>query len=144
MLLEKALGVDADFWLEAQKNYDLDKARIEQKNKSRLEAIEIWNLIKSLIPVSFLKKQKIITGDLCQDIDAIKDVYDVKSIDQLATMSVQTNFARFKKSTKLKSDVVNIIGWVKLVQYSARKINVSPFYNDKKDEIISQLRVVLF
>jgi len=41
LLQEKALGIDADFWKEAQKNYDLDKARIEAKNKAQLEAIEI-------------------------------------------------------------------------------------------------------
>ena len=144
LLLEKALGIDADFWLEAQKNYDLDKARIEEKNKLRLEAIEIWNVIKSFIPVSFFKKEKIISGDPCLDIDTIKAVYQVRNLDQLATMSVQSTFARFKKSTKLKADVVNIMGWVKLVQFRATKANVISFNHESKEELITKLRAILF
>lgn len=143
LLLEKALGIDAEFWLEAQKNYDLDKARIEEKNKLRLEAIEIWNVIKSFIPVSFFKKEKIISGDPCIDIQTIKAVYQVQNIDQLATMSVQSNFARFKKSTKLKADVVNIMGWVKLVQFRATKANVISFNHESKEELIMKLRAIL-
>lgn len=142
LLLEKALGIDADFWLETQKNYDLDKARIEAKNKLRLEAIEIWNVIKSFIPVSFFKKEQIISADPCQDIDIIKEIYQVENLDQLATMSVQTNYARFKKSTKLKTDVVNIMGWVKLVQFRAAKTVVVPFDHEKKEELIEKLRAI--
>lgn len=144
LLLEKALGIDADFWLEAQKNYDLDKARIEEKNKSRLEAIEIWNVIKNFIPVSFFKKEKIISGDPCLDITTIKSVYKISNLDQLATMSVQSNFARFKKSTKLKTDVVNIMGWVKLVQFTATKKNVVSFNHESKEELITTLKAILF
>ncbi|SHG67226.1 HTH-type transcriptional regulator / antitoxin HigA [Flavobacterium micromati] len=142
LLLEKALGIDADFWLEAQKNYDLDKARIEEKNKMRLEAIEIWTVIKSFIPIAFFKKVKIISGDPCIDIDTIKGIYKVESLDELAIMSMQSNFARFKKSTKLKTDVIHIMGWVKLVQHTALKIHVVPFNHEKKEELIAQLRAI--
>lgn len=143
LLLEKALSIDADFWLEMQKNYDLDKARIEEKNKSRLEAIEIWNVIKSFIPVSFFKKEKIITGDPCLDIETIKRVYQISNLDQLATMSVQSNFARFKKSTKLKTDLVNIMGWVKLVKFRAAQANVISFNHESKEELITKLKTIL-
>jgi HTH-type transcriptional regulator / antitoxin HigA len=140
LLLEKALGIDADFWMEAQKNYDLDKARIEAKNKEQLEAIEIWNVAKALIPVSFYKKEQIITGNPLQDIHKIKNIYGVVNLDQLATISVQHNYARFKKSIKLKTDVVNIMGWVKLVQYRASTISVAPFDNENKGMLIEKLR----
>jgi HTH-type transcriptional regulator/antitoxin HigA len=43
LLLEKALGIDADYWMEAQKNYDLDKARILQKNKVEQHTINCIN-----------------------------------------------------------------------------------------------------
>ncbi|AWG20546.1 addiction module antidote protein, HigA family [Flavobacterium faecale] len=144
LLLEKALGIDADFWLEMQKNYDLDIARITEKNKLRLEAIEIWNVIKNFIPISFFKKEKIISGDPCLDIERIKTVYQVSNIDQLATMSVQSNFARFKKSTKLHADVVNIMGWVKLVKFRASETNVISFNHESKEDLIKTLKHILF
>ncbi len=142
LLLEKALGIDADFWMEVQKNYELDKARIEAKNKEQLEAIEIWNVAKAFIPVSFYKKEQIISGNPLLDIHKIKEIYGVSNLDQLATMSVQHNYARFKKSTKLKTDVINIMGWVKLVQYKASTITVVPFDNENKELLTKKLRIV--
>lgn len=144
LLLEKALGIDADFWMEAQKNYDLDKARIEAKNKEQLEAIEIWNVAKEFIPVSFFKKEQIITGNPLLDINKVKEIYNVDNLDQLAILSVQHNYARFKKSNTFKTDVVNIMGWVKLVQYKASQLNVMPFDNENKEQLIEKLRNVLF
>ena len=142
LLLEKAIGIDADFWLEAQKNYDLDKARIEEKNKVRLEAIEFWNLIKEYVPIPFFKNEKFFSGDPCRDIETIKAVYQISNLDQLSTMSVQSNFVRFKKSNKLKTDVVNIIGWVKLVQFRAVETTVNSFKYENKEELITILRTI--
>jgi HTH-type transcriptional regulator/antitoxin HigA len=34
IIVRKALGIDADFWMEAQKTTDMTKARIEAKNKA--------------------------------------------------------------------------------------------------------------
>lgn len=72
ILLEKTLGIDADFWMEAQKNYDLDLARIKAKNNERLEAIEQLDFIKDKVAYSFLKKEKILQGDPVKDVHAIK------------------------------------------------------------------------
>lgn len=143
LLLEKALGIDADFWMEAQKNYDLDKARIEAKNKEQLEAIEIWNVAKAFIPVAFYKKEQVISGNPLTDNQKIREIFGVVNLDQLATMSVQSNYHRFKKSTKLKTDVVNIMGWVKLVQYKASDIVVVPFNYENKEILVEQLRTIL-
>ncbi|TDD95082.1 HigA family addiction module antitoxin [Flavobacterium cellulosilyticum] len=143
LLLEKALGIDADFWMEAQKNYDLDKARIESKNKEQLEAIEIWNVAKELIPISFYRKEKVISGNPLRDIQKIREIYRVENLDQLAAMSVQNHYHRFKKSTKLKSDVVNIMGWVKLVQYNAAGLSVPPFNHENQEQLIADLRAIL-
>jgi HTH-type transcriptional regulator/antitoxin HigA len=143
LLLEKALGIDADFWMEAQKNYDLDKARIEAKNKVQLEAIEIWNVAKVFIPVSFYKKEQVLSGNPVTDNQKIREIYGVANLDQLATMSVQNQYHRFKKSTQLKTDVVNIMGWVKLVQYNASSLMVSPFNHENQEQLIADLRTIL-
>lgn len=143
LLLEKALGIDAEYWMELQKNYALDKARIEAKNKTQLEAIEIWNIIKTIVPISFFKKVQAITGDLLNDIQKIKQIYGVKNIEELATVSIQSNFARFRKSTKLKSDAINIIGWVKYVQFISAENIVSPFNHESEAQLINGLKEIL-
>ncbi len=143
LLLEKTLGVDAEYWMEAQKNYDLDKARIDAKNKEQLEAIEIWKVIKEFIPVLFFKREKVINGNPLIDNQIIRKIYNIANLDELATLRVQSTFARFKKSTKLKYDVVNIIGWVKLVQYKAKEVIVPPFNHENREELISELREII-
>ena len=142
LLLEKALDIDAAYWLEAQKNYDLDKARIDEKNKKQLEAIEIWNVIKGFIPVSFFKKEQIITGNPVRDNQVIREIYRINQLDDLAIMRVQPNYTRFKKSIKLKADLNNIMGWVKLVQFKAEEVQVVPFSHEVKDSLIKQLRQI--
>ena len=143
LLLEKALGIDADFWMEAQKNYDLDKARIEAKNKAQLEAIEIWNVAKAFIPVAFYKKEQVLSGNPVTDNQKIREIYGVVNLDQLATMSVQSHYHRFKKSTILKTDVVNIMGWVKLVQYKAAEVIVPTFDHENQEQLIADLRAII-
>jgi len=144
LLLEKTLGIDADYWMEAQKNYDLDKARIEAKNKQQLEAIEIWKVAKDFIPIAFFKREKVITGNPVVDNQIVRDIYGVNNLDQLASLSVQQNYARFKKSTKLKTDVINIMGWVKLVQYRAKETIVPPFNHENQEQLVTDLKAILF
>lgn len=143
LLLEKALGIDADFWMEAQKNYDLDKAKIEAKNKEQLEAIEIWNGTKAFIPVAFYKKEQVLSGNPVTDNQKIREIYRVANLDQLASMSVRSQYHRFKKSTKLKTDVVNIMGWVKLLQYKASEVIVPIFNHENQEQVLADLRAIL-
>ena len=144
ILFEKVLVVDAEYWLEAQKNYELDKARIEAKNKQQLEAIEVWNVAKEFIPTSFYKKEKILSGNPLYDNQIVRDIYGVANLDQLAIMKLQPVYTRFKKSTKLKIDVVNIMGWLKLVQYKAKEVIVPPFNQENQEQLISEIRAILF
>ncbi|WP_293894430.1 HigA family addiction module antitoxin [Flavobacterium sp.] len=143
ILFEKALGIDAEYWLEAQKNYELDKARIEAKNKQQLEAIEVWNVVKDFIPTSFYKKEKILSGNPQYDNEIIKEIYDVSNLDQLAVMKLQPVYTRFKKSTKLKTDVINIMGWVKLVQFKAKDVTAPPFNQENQEMLVADLREIL-
>lgn len=143
LLIEKTLEVDAEYWLEAQKNYDLDKARIEARNKEQLEAIEVWKVAKDFIPVAFFKKEKIISGNPLVDNQIIRNIYGVSNLDQLAALRVQQTYARFKKSTKLKYDVVNIMGWVKLVQFKAKELLVDAFNHENKEQLIEELNTII-
>ncbi len=143
ILLEKSLEIDAEYWLEIQKNYDLDKARISMKNQQRLDAIEQWKFIESQIATSFLKKEKILSGDPIEDIIAVKKVYNVQNFEELAKINAEPTFARFRKSTKLKVDPINIIGWVKLLQFNANQVFVDKFDYDQKDDLMQKLRQII-
>jgi HTH-type transcriptional regulator/antitoxin HigA len=143
ILLEKVLGIDAEYWMEAQKNYDLDKARIEAKNQKRIEAIEQWKLITPYVPFKFYKKEGVLSGDPLADIPAFKEVYKIDNFEQIANTYAQPTYARFRKSTALQIDSINLVGWVKLVQHKANQIFVEKFDSEKKDELINKLNEVL-
>lgn len=49
--LEKALGIDAEYWLTAQMNYELDKIRLREKRRKQLKKTT-WKITKQS------KKQK--------------------------------------------------------------------------------------
>ncbi|MBA4319777.1 MAG: hypothetical protein C0412_15365 [Flavobacterium sp.] len=56
---------------------------------------------------------------------------------------MRSQYHRFKKSTKLKTDVVNIMGWVKLVQFKASELIVPTFNHENQEQLRADLRAIL-
>lgn len=144
LLLEKALKIDADYWMNVQKNYELDTAKISRKNQLRLEAITQMQMIEDFVAVKFFKAVGVISGDPIDDIPKIKEIYGVQNFDELASIYANKNYARFKKSEKLQTDKVNLVGWVKLVEYYANQQQITNFDHTKKDDLINELKVAFY
>lgn len=87
LLVEAALGIPAEFWLSAQMNYEIDLVKIQRKIKQRTEAIIAWNRMKNKIPLPYFKSKRLLTGDPVIDIETIKRIYHVSSIDDLPAIS---------------------------------------------------------
>lgn len=139
LLIGKALKMDAVLWTNMQMNYELDLAKLNEKNMSRVEAINIWQMIEHYIPISFFKKQKVITGNPIHDIPVVKEIYNVKHVEELAILYSQTQYACFRKSEKLSIDKINLIGWVKLVNYKAGQIHVPEFNIRNRNKLLTRL-----
>lgn len=143
LLFEKALDIAAEYWMNIQKNYELNLAKINRRNHERLEAIQLWNMAQSSLPVAFLKKQKIITGDPILDIPLVKDIYGIQNFEQLANLYSNNVYARFRKSQKLDMDKINMIGWVKLFEFKAKQEIVNAFDHNQFDNLLSELKIIL-
>lgn len=101
LLLEKALEIQADYWMRFQSQFDLDYIRINEKHILKTQQIETWKLIKQFVPVSIFAKLGVFSHSLGDNISKIWEVYDVNSIDLLAESdSVHKNLAFYKKSEK--------------------------------------------
>ena len=142
LIIAKALEMDAVLWLNLQSNYELDAAKINQKNSQRIAALDLWQMVKPYIPEKFFKKQGFLTGNPVHDIPVVKDIYCVLNFEQLATLYSQTAYARFRKSEKLSIDKVNLVGWVKLVNYLAAQKVVKKFDVRKETELIEELKAI--
>ncbi len=142
LIIGSALKMDAALWLNLQCNYELDLAKINAKNAIRLTALNQWDMVKPYIPEKFYKKEAVLSGNPISDIPIVKEIYGVKNFEQLAGIYGQTAYARFRKSDKLSIDKINLVGWVKLVNYKASKIAVTKFDVRKQNELIAELKTV--
>jgi HTH-type transcriptional regulator/antitoxin HigA len=143
LLLEKALDIPADFWVNLQSQCDLDEARIKEKNIQKIAYLEKWNVIKQYVPVPTFNKLGLLTNSLVDNIQKIWDIYEVNHLDDLIE-----NFAKhrelvlYKKSEKLKNDQINIFAWSKLAMYMAKPMEVAAFSVANETELIGKLRKV--
>jgi HTH-type transcriptional regulator / antitoxin HigA len=143
LLLEKAIEIDADYWMSAQKNYELDQARINEKNQSRLEAIEEWSIWSKNIPGNFFKKHKFLSGDPVQDIGIVKAIYGVSHVDQIASTYASPAYARYKKTNTDKVDRNNVVAWTKLISYLGEQQKVGTFHRKHRDSVLEQLKSLI-
>lgn len=83
IVLEKSLAIPADFWLRFQRQYEIDRARLKEKNQVRIRNIEYWKMIKNIVPIKDLQKSGYLKGTLEENINQIKKIYGVSSIEEL-------------------------------------------------------------
>lgn len=143
LLIGRELKMDPSIWINLQSNFELDKERVNQKTLQRLFAIDQWNMIESMIPVKFFKKQEVISGDPIIDIPVIKSIYRINHLDQLPEAFNSPSMVHFRRSEKLSTDRINLTGWLNLIKYKAKNIVVSQFDSRKEKELISELKNII-
>lgn len=126
ILLEKALDISAEFWLKMQSQYDIDAARIKQRNIEKLQLVELWKSIASIVPVAYLKKRNILTNNLKEDISIIKDIYRALNFEGIIEAKAPIA-GLFRKSSKLQIDENNLTCWVMLARWEAQNQAVGTY-----------------
>ncbi len=144
ILLEKTLEISADYWMKFQSQYEIDKARIKEKNIIRIKNIEIWSIIKKFVPINYFKKHGYINNNLEEDIPIIKDIYEVESVDELVSSFAQNKFAFYRKSEKLQIDETNMFAWSSLALHEARIQNVNTFNFDNVNQLCNELNNIFY
>ncbi len=145
IILEKSLGISADYWMRFQTQYDIDKARLKEKNVRKIELIETWNIIKEYVPVNQLKKLGYLIGTLEEDIIKIKNIYKVETIDNLVnTVAEHRTLSFYRKSEKLQINQVNMLAWSKIAEFESDKITVTDFEASKIEQLKSELQILFF
>ena len=143
ILLEKALEIPADLWMKFQSQYEIDKARLKEKNIRRIELMEIWNIIKSYVPIKYFKKLNYLSESIENNISIIKIIYQVKTIDGLVNAVAEYKATAFyRKSDKLQVDKLNMLAWSKLAEYEAEKVVLRKFDPDNIDQLKKELIVI--
>ncbi|ODS88318.1 MAG: addiction module antidote protein, HigA family [Chryseobacterium sp. SCN 40-13] len=139
LVLEKALGIPADFWLKFQVQHDLDLARIKEKNVKKVQNIEVWSIIKNYVPVNMFKKLGYLSDDIEKNIQQIFTIFKVQSVDDLINQFAERKFSFYRKSEKLTVDEKNLFSWSALAEYEASLVEVKNFNNDNQQSLIDEL-----
>jgi len=143
LLLEAALGIDASFWLNLQKGYELDVARIKEAKEKKAENVARWQVLKKFIPYKYFINQGILNGDPQQDIKRVLDIYKVSNIEAIQEKVNAYEPAYFRKSSKLLIDKINLNGWVHAAKFLANQQEVKSFIPSLRESIIKQLRTAI-
>jgi len=144
ILLEEILGISADYWMKFQSQYEIDKARVKQKNIKKVKNIELWNIIKEYVPVLYFKKHNYLSEVLESDIKTIMNIYNVSSIDGLVSSFSKEKFAYYRKSDKLKIDDKNMFAWSSLVEYEAKRQKTNTFNFDNINQLCLNLNNIFY
>ena len=144
ILLERILEIPADYWMKFQSQYEIDKARIKDKNINRLKNIEIWKVIKEYVPVSYFRKNGYLIDNLEVDIKTLKNIYDVNSVDELVSTYAKSKISFFRKSNKLLIDEKNMFAWSSLAFYEANNQYINTFSFDNINQLNKDLNKIFF
>ena len=142
ILLEKALGVPAELWMKLQSQYDLDVARIKEKNIAKVNNIEIWEVIKSYVPISSMKKMGYISDSIEDNIKKIYEIFNVKDVNDFINQFAIRKFSFYRKSQKLTVDEKNLFSWSAIAEYEAAKLKISEFKASDQSKLLSELKQV--
>lgn len=144
VLLEKVLGIPANYWMRFQSQYEIDKARIKQKYIEKAENIDLWNIIKKFVNVSYFKRRGYLTNDLEANIKIIRKIFDFENIDELISLYNCNKNAYYRKSEKLQIDEKNMFTWSSLALYEAKIQKVNTFNYDNLAQLSINLNELFF
>lgn len=143
LVIGAALGIDPVIWTNLQSSYDLNKERIAEKTSKRLQAIDLWNVIRQYIPLKYFKKLGILSGDPVKDIPLVKNIYLAANVDALIAIFSQPKFAHFRKSEKLEENKINLLGWQHYAAHLLAEQTVPTFAPSVQTELIAQLKTII-
>lgn len=144
ILLEKALDIPADYWMKFQSQYEIDLAKLKEKNITKLQHLEFWKVINQYVPVKYFKKCGYLIEDLGANIAKVLSIYAVTTIDGLVKKVTEKRFAFFKKSEKLQIEENNLIAWTSLAAFEANKKETNTFHFDNLQQLNIELQEIFY
>lgn len=144
LLVGAALNVDPEHYVQLQALYNLNQARIDKSNREKIQNIKDLERIKSLIPLSYFRKQGELKGDLSQDIKHITKIHGFSNLNDLVeSMSSGTGLhVHFRKSSKLSEHKSTIQSWIRYIGYLSESDNLPPFNFDCQHNLMNSLKKV--
>jgi len=141
--LEVLFGINAQYWMNAQSSYQIDKIRVAKRRDETIYSLEKMKHIASDVPLQYFRKQGALDGDPIDELKTVEQIYGGVSVADIQGVIKEKTFAYFRKSSKLKVDVVNLVGWVQLAKFNLANETVGDFSLAREGEVLEDLKVVI-
>lgn len=135
LLLENALGGSASFWMNLEKDYQINKSRIERKR-----VIEEETKLINLFPYKELELNGFVvnTNDKEEKVLSLMRFFAVNSLSTIK--STESIAFRKKESPNIKNE--HIAAWLRCGEILSKKLEL-PEYSDKKlTELTTELKLL--
>ncbi len=146
LLFEQVLDIPADFWLRFQGQYEINQARIKERNIKKLQLLQYWKIIKQYVPVRAFSKAGVFGSDQEENIDVVKNIYRIQDIHDLSNIVEEESFitlSYYRKSSALQTDRNNLLGWINLVNRMAESERVEAFNQNGFEALKNALNSVI-
>lgn len=141
--LEKALGIQADYWIGMQMEYERDVEEIRQRDEEEVKAIQVEKALSASFNLTMLFKRLSIDGyKFFRDkLAALYEAFNVGNAEELIALSTAQSQGCFKKSDRLCTEERNLSTWILLARYECyKKITQLPNY-EKGNETKAALEI---
>lgn len=132
--LEKIFGMKAEFWMNLESAYQLDKARIAEQH-------EIEEELKILKDIPY--KEMINYGWISKETDKTRIVSNIRSFYKVASLRLVKNSynVRFRQNTtKNKISDFGVIAWIRQAEIEGSKEDTSNFDKVSLEKLIPEFR----
>ncbi|MBI2120176.1 MAG: HigA family addiction module antidote protein [Parcubacteria group bacterium] len=139
--LSKVFPISPDYWINLQKSYEADKARIEETARLTIEGENFLPRFKetykelSLIGcASGLKWTQKTFGEITSELQKFFGV------DSLAYVEHKTMQFAFRKYERDNLNPYTLAAWLRIGKNKAQKVETAPFSEDKLKAMLQELR----
>lgn len=136
----------AQFWLDLQSKYDIEKIQQSKKIKDMKQGIKDWKSLDDLINLRIIKKRSGIGNDILEDLAFLRNLYNAASLTALKKcLDLTEDTAFFRKSEVLQNDKRNLNTWILLTRIANAEQSLStPFRLERTNELINRLNDIFF
>ena len=143
-LIGVALGMPSDYWLNLQVQYEISRFEQEEGYDTKKQSIVIWNRLKEIVNVGYLKKKFNLSNDTSECINKIFLYFGVDTIDAFEEKAQSVCDAFYRKSEKSQTDSINLLTWTLIVKHDSEEVcaTLPPFDKEKEKQLTSELNDV--
>ncbi len=131
--LECVLGPSAEFWMELESGYQLDKARLEKEDELAIDL----EILKSIKYKEMSKRGWV--SDTCVRAERVNNCRDFFGVANLSLIS-KTVSVMFRKNEMGSEKNLNIIAWLRQAELQGMKVKTDDFDKNKLKRLIPKFR----